>query len=86
MQQFSNSEIDEAKKRVRDMQQRTRAPESGAEKTEEFDLPLFESLVQVLSPLKSGDKMTPLALLTLLAALKENDNKTLLMALIFILF
>ncbi|MBR2278014.1 MAG: hypothetical protein IJ872_02265 [Eubacterium sp.] len=82
MPQFSGSEIDEAKKRVREMQERTR---NVAEKgTQTLDFDKLKSLIDLLTPLKENER-DPLTLIALVSALKDNADTTLILALIYIL-
>ena len=83
MPQFSGNEIDEAKKRVREMQERTRHL-ADTDKSDELDAEQLIMLIDLLQPLKSKDT-TPLTLFALISAMKENCNKTLILALIYIL-
>lgn len=82
MPQFSGNEIDEAKKRVREMQERTR---NVAEKgTQTLDFDKLKSLIDLLTPLKENER-DPLTLIALVSALKDNADTTLILALIYIL-
>ncbi|MBR1531468.1 MAG: hypothetical protein IJ643_05365 [Eubacterium sp.] len=82
MPQFSGSEIDEAKKRVREMQERTRnVTDKNAEK---LDFDKLKSLIDLLTPLKENER-DPLTLIALVSALKDNADTTLILALIYIL-
>ena len=82
MAQFSGSEIDDAKKRVREMQERTRQLSEAPK--EEINLDILKALIELLAPLKDKST-TPLALVALLSAMKEDCDKTLLLALLYIL-
>jgi hypothetical protein len=82
MPQFNTNEIDDAKKRVREMQERTKQyADTGRE---ELNVDALKSMIDLLMPLKSKDN-TPLALLALVSALKEGEDKTLILALLYIL-
>ena len=82
MPQFNTNEIDDAKKRVREMQERTKQyADTGRE---EPNVDALKSMIDLLMPLKSKDN-TPLALLALVSALKEGEDKTLILALLYIL-
>ncbi len=82
MPQFSGSEIDEAKKRVREMQERTKnVTDKNAEK---LDFDKLKSLIDLLTPLKENER-DPLTLIALVSALKDNADTTLILALIYIL-
>ncbi|MBE6719929.1 MAG: hypothetical protein E7571_04620 [Ruminococcaceae bacterium] len=82
MPQFSGSDIDDAKKRVREMQERTKQLADSPK--EEINTEQLSALIELLSPLKNKD-ITPLALFALISAIKEDCDKTLLLALIYIL-
>ncbi len=82
MAQFSGSEIDDAKKRVREMQERTRQYSEG--ERDEVNIDALKSLIELLSPLKEKS-ITPLVLVSLISAMKEECDKTLLLALLYIL-
>ncbi|MBQ8980064.1 MAG: hypothetical protein IJ077_00460 [Eubacterium sp.] len=82
MPQFSGSEIDEAKKRVREMQERTKnVTDKNAEK---LDFDKLKSLIDLLTPLKDNER-DPLTLIALVSVLKDNADTTLILALIYIL-
>ncbi len=82
MPQFSGSEIDEAKKRVREMQERTKnVTDKNAEK---LDFDKLKSLIDLLTPVKEKER-DPLTLIALVSALKDNADSTLILALIYIL-
>ena len=82
MPQFSGSEIDEAKKRVREMQERTKnVTDKNAEK---LDFDKLKSLIDPLTPLKDNER-DPLTLIALVSVLKDNADTTLILALIYIL-
>ena len=83
MPQFQSNEIDDAKKRVREMQERTKQL-SETPKDDEINLEQLKAMIELLAPLKSKDS-TPLALFALLSAMKEEYDKTLILALIYIL-
>ena len=83
MPQFQSSEIDDAKKRVREMQERTKQF-SDTQQNDEIDLGKLNSLIELFSSLKGKDN-TQLALFSLLSAMKEDCDKTLIMALLYIL-
>ncbi|MBE6817173.1 MAG: hypothetical protein E7520_05675 [Ruminococcaceae bacterium] len=82
MPQFNTNEIDDAKKRVREMQERTKQYADAGR--EELNVDALKSMIDLLMPLKSKDN-TPLALLALVSALKEGEDKTLILALLYIL-
>ncbi len=82
MPQFSGSEIDEAKKRVREMQERTKNVTEKGTQTLDFDK--LKSLIDLLTPLKEKER-DPLTLIALVSALKDNADTTLILALIYIL-
>lgn len=82
MPQFNTNEIDDAKKRVREMQERTKQYADAGR--EELNVDALKSMIDLLMPLKSKDN-APLALLALVSALKEGEDKTLILALLYIL-
>ena len=82
MPQFSAGDIDDAKKRVREMQERTRQlSETGRE---ELNADALKAMIELLAPLKSKE-FTPLTLAALASALQNNDDKTVILALLYIL-
>ncbi|MBR0413093.1 MAG: hypothetical protein IJI47_05965 [Eubacterium sp.] len=80
---ISGNEIDDAKKRVRDMQERTKQYSDRAE-TNEIDVDQLKTMIDLLSSLKSK-KTTPLALFALISAIQDGCDKTLILALLYIL-
>ncbi len=83
MAQFTGNDIDEAKKRVREMQERTKQF-SDSDRGDEPDFEKLKAYIDLLAPLKSKDT-APLALFTLISAMKDDCDKTLLLALLYIL-
>ena len=65
------------------MQERTKQL-SETPKDDEINLEQLKAMIELLAPLKSKDS-TPLALFALLSAMKEEYDKTLILALIYIL-
>lgn len=82
MPQFSTGDIDDAKKRVREMQERTKQYSDTSR--EELNPDALKSMIDLLAPLKSKE-MSPVALVALISALRDNYDKTLILALIYIL-
>ena len=82
MPQFSTGDIDDAKKRVREMQERTKQYSDTSR--EELNADALKSMIDLLAPLKSKE-MSPVALVALISALRDNYDKTLILALIYIL-
>ena len=80
---ISGNEIDDAKKRVREMQERTRQYNDN-DKTDELNLEQLKTMIDLLSSLKGKDT-TQLALFALVYAMKEDCDKTLILALLYIL-
>ena len=84
MAQFQNSDIDDAKKRVREMQEKTRQfSQAAGDNT--FSAEKLMGYIELLTPLKSREGITPLALFTLVSAMKEDCDKALILAIFYIL-
>ena len=82
MPQFSGSEIDEAKKRLREVQERTKNVTD--KNPEKLDFHKLKTLIDLLTPLKDNER-DPLTLIALVSVLKDNADTTLILALIYIL-
>ncbi|MBR3149516.1 MAG: hypothetical protein IKF64_05030 [Eubacterium sp.] len=82
MAQFTTNDIDDAKKRVRDMQERTRQYSEAAK--DEVNLEALKALIDILTPMKEKE-LTPLMLISLISAMRDECDKTLILALLYIL-